>query len=956
MKTTLSIILLVFAMQISKAQTDTLETNLNFAAINQSLLASPHEINVGIGQSSKSETIVYLPYKDGNLKAFKLIEYDIVPAALRKEIKTYYGQMLEDPTIDCRLTLANGEIRVNFNEFEGTYAIEKNVRSSNANAYWFYKVEATLPACGVEEHLHKNGRIAADHAVMFNTHGTQLRTYRLALIVTNDFYTAGGGTNSTVNAYTTSIVNNINGLYEKEIAVRFTLVSPNNPISSNVFFNYGGSTNNLLAIHSEIDTRFSNANYDLGHCLRSSGGGVAYLGVICNISFKGGALSGVSPSNIRVFAHELGHQFNAGHTFNGNGSGNCGPANRMNNDAYEPGSGNTIMSYSDICSPGSYNITGGSVLYFHTHSQESMINFIKSSSGSCGVVSSSGNTAPVVAGLTGFTIPRNTPFTLTGSATDANSDPLTYTWEQYNLATVADTGRLGHTANSLGTSAVNSPTAPLFRTVQSTSPTRNFPNLTYVLNNANNPPDNIGEDLPNVARTLNFRLTARDNRAGGGGVAFQQVAIVISNNGPFEVTTGNGPTLWFQGENKTITWNVNGTTAAPISCANVRILTSLDGGTTFTTLIASTPNDGTHPFTVPNSPTSQFRIKIEAIGNIFYDINNVNITISNGTCMPEVTQIGNNSQLNTNFGSSLLNLNLTILGTLINNFSGTITATDPAANLSFSQNGICSGPSNSNRFDSYKFQVVTSGNYTFSNVISGGLIMNLYEQSYNSNSVCSNWVASSGFRASSSGPVSLNSNLTANLSPGVYELIISTFSNNTPIPANYNISKTGSDIYGIIPSNASPYSFTYIIINVINNQILNFSQNPNLTAYPPGSYRIYGLSFAGGANLNSFINTSFTAFQTALNNSTFCGQLSSNFKNVNISNCMNSLVLVSPMDNISTGNVINQASALSGNIFASNIISGNNTRAIYQAKSIELQPGFIANSGTFFTAAVGGCN
>jgi hypothetical protein len=521
------------------AQSDTLEVNIDFPSTTQALSKSPNEVSTGAGQVSESNQITYLPINNGELKAFKLIEYDILPEALRKEIKTFYGYMLDDPSVKCRLTLANGQISANLSIGGKSFAVEKNKSVASQNAYWVYEAIQTLPSCEVERSIKKQiDSPTSENVINFNTHGTQLRTYKLALLVTNGFYTAAGGNDAAVNAYIATIVNNINGIYEKEIAVRFVLVRPNNPATTNVFFNYSGSTD-LSVVHTEVNTRYGNTNYDLGHILLPTGGGVAGLGVVCNSSFKGGGLSGVSsPNDILIFAHELGHQFDADHTFNGNGSGNCGAGNRGNNDAYEPGSGNTIMSYANICSPDFFNLLGGKVSYFHTRSQTTMISYITSNG--CGTITNTSNSAPVVTLNNAVTIPKSTPFSLTGSAIDADGDDLNYTWEQYDLAAVSDTGSLGNTPNASNSTAVNSTTAPLFRTRQSTNGTRNFPDISYVLNDANNPADNIGEDLPNVGRVMNFRLTARDNKAGGGGVAFKQVSVIVNGAaGPLEVSSFN---------------------------------------------------------------------------------------------------------------------------------------------------------------------------------------------------------------------------------------------------------------------------------------------------------------------------------------------------------------------------------------------------------------------------------
>jgi hypothetical protein len=79
---------------------------------------------------------------------------------------------------------------------------------------------------------------------------------------------------------------------------------------------------------------------------------------------------------------------------------------------------------------------------------------------------------------------------------------------------------------------------------------------------------------------------------------------------------------------------VNGTNAGSVNCASVNILLSTDGGATFPiVLAAATANDGSQDITVPASPGSTCRVKVEAVGNIFFDISNTNFTIS-GTPPP----------------------------------------------------------------------------------------------------------------------------------------------------------------------------------------------------------------------------------------------------------------------------------------------------------------------------------
>ena len=147
-----------------------------------------------------------------------------------------------------------------------------------------------------------------------------------------------------------------------------------------------------------------------------------------------------------------------------------------------------------------------------------------------------------------------------------------------------------------------------------------------------------GETLSPVARTMNFRLTVRDNRAGGGGVASSggggcqtstPFVVNVAGTTPFTVSTPNGGESYAAGSSQTITWNAAGTNAAPFNVANVKISLSTDGGLTYPTVIsASTANDGSESLAIPNVNTTTARVKIEALGNIFFDISNSNFTIT----------------------------------------------------------------------------------------------------------------------------------------------------------------------------------------------------------------------------------------------------------------------------------------------------------------------------------------
>jgi hypothetical protein len=125
--------------------------------------------------------------------------------------------------------------------------------------------------------------------------------------------------------------------------------------------------------------------------------------------------------------------------------------------------------------------------------------------------------------------------------------------------------------------------------------------------------------------TLHFRLTARDRVAGGGGVGHADVALSLAQTaGPFRVTSQatNGSSLLTGGAPTTVTWDVAQTDLPPVGTTDVKISYSTDGGRTCpTVLAASTPNDGSEAVTVPDTATATGRIKVEAVGNYFYDMN-----------------------------------------------------------------------------------------------------------------------------------------------------------------------------------------------------------------------------------------------------------------------------------------------------------------------------------------------
>jgi subtilisin-like proprotein convertase family protein len=131
------------------------------------------------------------------------------------------------------------------------------------------------------------------------------------------------------------------------------------------------------------------------------------------------------------------------------------------------------------------------------------------------------------------------------------------------------------------------------------------------------------EALSSVARSLNFRLTARDNVANGGQTNFDNMLVTVANIAPLDVTSQNTTGISYPtASTQTITWTSAGNSGIA-GGANVDILLSTDNGATWGyTLLTATPNDGTQAVTLPTGVSAAFcRFMVKANANIFFNVN-----------------------------------------------------------------------------------------------------------------------------------------------------------------------------------------------------------------------------------------------------------------------------------------------------------------------------------------------
>lgn len=622
-----------------------------------------------------------MPLPDGRLVIFQIEESSVLApslAARYPEIRTFTGQAVNLPGGMIRCDLTPQGFHATMLLPEGVVTIQPLTPSTPDDLYLTY---TGLPPGLTEEDLaavHCDLPPDADGASPqplewqqtaqllpeFRVGGI-LRTFRVAIATTWEYSNNyGAGTNAGTVASIATWLNAVNLIYERELSIRLQLIDEPSILftaergfsaATDPFSN--GSTLSMLNQLGPVMESVSDSAYDVGHVLGTGGGGVAYLGVACsNVGGSSGPPKGLgvtlvsgpigNTSGVKVLAHELGHQFGAYHSFNGT-TGNCNASNRSPNSAYESGAGLTIMSYAGLCSSDNITTANQFDLRFHGKSIQQILALVEGRA-RCFRASNTTNSPPTVTAGNGHTIPRLTPFTLTAIAND--SDPgdaanLTYTWEQVDAG-----GTLYGNPSYQDEQDPITTTRPIFRPFPPTAlPTRIFPQLSHILQSANLAPEMTGslrtaESLPRVSRTLQFAVTVRDNRSGGGGIAHETVRLTVAGEaGPFRVLSPNTSVVWTGGSRQQVTWEVSETNRSPVNCSQVRILLSTDGGKTFPTILHhATPNDGSETVTLPAGVlTTLARMKVEAVGNIFFDISDVDFTLTPGVApvRPTIEQV-----------------------------------------------------------------------------------------------------------------------------------------------------------------------------------------------------------------------------------------------------------------------------------------------------------------------------
>jgi hypothetical protein len=602
--------------------------SLNLEGLTEALINAPQR-----GQFTKSSnTIMTFPNEDGTFESFRIAEASVLSPELQERypnIKSYAGQGIDDPSAVIRFSISPlGFQSMKLSANKPATFIE--ALTKNGSHYAAFKRADKINfnddfECSVTDEVNKKLNTGMQQR---NADDSILRTYRLAVSTTGEYTAYHGGTKALALAAINQTMTRVNGIFENDFNVTMVLISNNDDViytnSGNDPYTTSGNYNGQL--QSTLTSVIGESNYDIGHLFAraSNNGNAGCIGCVCVNGQKGSGFTSRTdpegdPFDVDYVAHEIGHQFGGNHTWTFNG-------NEGANAQMEPGSGSTIMGYAGIT--GATDVQANSDPYFHARSIEQVTDYIKTTS--CQTNTNTGNAVPAVNAGSNYTIPKGTAFVLDGSATDANSgDVLTYCWEQYDENNAATTNP-----------SVNATSGVAFRSFSpKTSTDRYFPRLSTIKTGATSWQ---WEAVPNVARSLNFRLTVRDNRVGGATNNSDDMVVSVNGTaGPFVVNSPNTNVSWNAGTSQTVAWNVAGTTGNGVNAANVDIFLSTDGGDTYPiTLASGVTNDGSHNIVVPNAQGSQNRVMVRGANNIFFDISNSNFTIAGQVICNAITPSG----------------------------------------------------------------------------------------------------------------------------------------------------------------------------------------------------------------------------------------------------------------------------------------------------------------------------
>lgn len=570
--------------------------------------------------------IVSLPTAEGKIEKFAVYSNPVMEKSLvdQYQLGSYVGVGIDDPTKYLRFSTAPTEMQSMIIK-DGKFQFIEAISTDKQTYGVFYKTKEEGEhgfKCGTEEHdlkdinrLVENGKKQLSGiGITKRPTNTKYRDFRLALSVTGEYTQFHGGTLAGALTAMNNTITRVNGIFERDFGAHFTIQD----FPTIIYMDAATDpyTNNLnLQLQQTLTSLVGNANYDIGHVFNAAGdnGNAGGIGIVCvnptgntNLA-KGSAFSQkaqpIGDGFDLVVAHEMGHQLGANHTLSS--------WSESSGANVEPGGGTTLMSY-----PGGR--TGDPVqadfdANFHYKSISQVLSNLESKLTCGNVIDINNNTAPVISPAPAHSIPKGTAYYLETTAVDAENDPITYSWEQYDSVGALNSisGDSGWGYNQEGGLARSYP--------GTVSGRRYFPKLETVINGVLT--NKTGwETVSYIPRELHYAITAKDQNVQRPMLSTSETIVTVGNEGPFKFNGLTVSSILYNNALNNIQWEVANTNNTPYNVANVKIDYTTDNGATWVDLIASTPNTGSYAVQMPSNINGTIKLRIAAIGNIFYAI------------------------------------------------------------------------------------------------------------------------------------------------------------------------------------------------------------------------------------------------------------------------------------------------------------------------------------------------
>ena len=652
------------------------ENNSLVSDFDQSHFVSALDQAPNVSSRIPSNVILEIPTYNNTNKTFQYFETDVMPLSLKMRypnIKSYVGIGVENPSHRSSLVLfENGLFGLVIDEKGKSYIkVDKyqqgTIKDHESLSVENYQCETNYYP-GFSRDINDDlfwDCIGTDQPCF--PVGSMLTTYRFAGIMseraTNE---VADGTIEGGLAWMTAMVNQINLLWIRELGFKLEMVensdllifTDDNP-APNMFQQDSSCHSSGDPKYCELeevkpylesvigpggdDTPQNERTWEYGaHFDTRYNGGVAYMP---------GSTSTNNP-NYEVFNHEIGHNLGSPHNISIESGWRCSIGGTIMGSRVRTLEGFSGDQYSSHTIELAMNYRNDQMIY-----QDLGIwggNYVTGA-----YEEETGNLIPdLIVPESGFIIPKETPFILEGTSSPYHPD-YTFSWEQNDASD--ESFSMNPLESSLPFFLPDK--GPLFATVDPTTSgyKRYFPAIETILNNNYDTEINdygtilTVEKLPFSSRQMNMRLIVRTNDPFAGSLNHKNVEFFVAGTaGPFRITSQMDSTVWEVGSEQEITWNVANTNDPDsVNCQTIDLILSLNGGENFDlTLADSIPNNGSYTITIPPlPPTVSGRIMIRANDNIFFDINNGNITIQNSN-IPSLTLTQQSVEIQLSEGSN----------------------------------------------------------------------------------------------------------------------------------------------------------------------------------------------------------------------------------------------------------------------------------------------------------------